>query len=141
MAKFLVPVDGSDNAIRALQYALDQASQHPGTELHVLNVQPPIISGAVRTFIDKATIDGYYEAESMAALQPAVALLSKSGAAYETYKEVGPVAETIAKHAKAHGCDHIIMGTRGLGAFSGYVLGSVTTKTLHLSDVPVTLVK
>jgi nucleotide-binding universal stress UspA family protein len=33
------------------------------------------------------------------------------------------------------------MGTRGLGRVSGLLLGSVATKVLHLTKVPVTLAK
>jgi nucleotide-binding universal stress UspA family protein len=33
------------------------------------------------------------------------------------------------------------MGCRGLGSVSGLVLGSVATKALHLTDVPVTLIR
>jgi nucleotide-binding universal stress UspA family protein len=36
---------------------------------------------------------------------------------------------------------HIVMGTRGLGGVRGLLLGSVATQLLHLTDVPVTLVK
>ncbi|XOT98343.1 universal stress protein, partial [Alcaligenes pakistanensis] len=36
---------------------------------------------------------------------------------------------------------HIVMGTRGLSALPGLVLGSVTTKVLSLVNVPVTLIK
>jgi nucleotide-binding universal stress UspA family protein len=35
----------------------------------------------------------------------------------------------------------VVMGTRGLGAVTGMLLGSVATKVIHLSDVPVLLVK
>jgi len=38
-------------------------------------------------------------------------------------------------------CDAIVMGTRGLGRVETLVLGSVTTKVIHLSSVPVTVVK
>ena len=37
--------------------------------------------------------------------------------------------------------DPISRGTRGLGSVSNLVLGSVATKVLHLSPVPVLLVK
>lgn len=33
------------------------------------------------------------------------------------------------------------MGARGSGAISGIFLGSVTTKVIHSSEIPVTLVK
>jgi nucleotide-binding universal stress UspA family protein len=35
----------------------------------------------------------------------------------------------------------IVMGTRGQGAVGNLLLGSVATKVIHLSKVPVTLVK
>ncbi len=33
------------------------------------------------------------------------------------------------------------MGTRGAGSIANMLLGSVTTKVLHVADVPVLLVK
>lgn len=50
-------------------------------------------------------------------------------------------AEVLAALADELGCDHIVMGTRGLGAISGIVLGSVTRKVLHLTRIPVTCIK
>jgi nucleotide-binding universal stress UspA family protein len=37
--------------------------------------------------------------------------------------------------------DEIVMGSHGRGALSGAVLGSVAQKVVHLSSVPVVLVK
>jgi nucleotide-binding universal stress UspA family protein len=34
-----------------------------------------------------------------------------------------------------------MMGSRGLGAVPGLVLGSVVTKVLHLTQVPITLIR
>jgi len=36
---------------------------------------------------------------------------------------------------------HIVMGSRGLGSFEGLLLGSVATRVIHLTELPVTLVK
>jgi nucleotide-binding universal stress UspA family protein len=33
------------------------------------------------------------------------------------------------------------MGTRGLGSLGGLILGSVAFKTLHVAQVPITLVR
>ena len=37
--------------------------------------------------------------------------------------------------------DEIFMGSRGLGSVAALFMGSVATKVLHLTDLPVTLVK
>ena len=54
---------------------------------------------------------------------------------------VGDAAETITTYADQKKCDAIFMGTRGLGRVAGLLLGSVATKVLHLTKVPVTLTK
>ena len=51
------------------------------------------------------------------------------------------MAETIAAYSNNCGCDQIIMGTRGMGSLEGLLLGSISTKVLHMVKVPVTLVK
>ena len=60
---------------------------------------------------------------------------------YQSHLFVGEPAETIARYAKENTCDHIVIGTRGLSAVSGLLLGSVATKVIHLADMPVLLVK
>jgi nucleotide-binding universal stress UspA family protein len=75
------------------------------------------------------------------ALAPARALLERAGIGYTPAVLLGPVAESIAQYAKDKGCDQIVMGTRGLGALGGMLMGSVTTELLRLTDLPVTLVK
>jgi nucleotide-binding universal stress UspA family protein len=53
----------------------------------------------------------------------------------------GEPAETIARRAEELGCDAIVMGSRGMGRIAGLVMGSVATKVVHLTSLPVTLVK
>lgn len=142
MKKILLPVDGSDNSLRAVQHAIEQAkaSSEP-VELHLLNVQVPIISGDVKMFVSEDQIKAYYHDEGIKALASARAVLDAAGMAYVHHIGVGPIAETINNYAKEKGCSQIVIGARGLGSFVGLLLGSVTTKLSHLSDVPVTLVK
>ena len=65
MHKILVAIDGSDNAARALQFAITLATGSKGlTELHVLNVQPAITFGGVKKFISQEAIDAYYQEEA-----------------------------------------------------------------------------
>ncbi len=49
----------------------------------------------------------------------------------------GHAAQEILDVAEAEGASLIVMGSRGLGDWSGLLLGSVTHKVLHLSRLPV----
>lgn len=142
LQRILVPVDGSETAVRAVDYALRlvRGAREP-VELHLLTVQPPIVSGGVRMFFKHEEIEAYYQDSGQTALRAARARLDQAGQAYVQQVRVGPIGETIAAYAQEQRCDHIVMGTRGLGAVSGMVLGSVATKVIHLADAPVTLVK
>ncbi|MFL6719096.1 MAG: universal stress protein, partial [Burkholderiaceae bacterium] len=42
---------------------------------------------------------------------------------------------------REHGCDEIVIGSRGLGTIGSLLVGSVASKIIHLSEVPVVLVK
>lgn len=140
--KILLPVDGSEHALRAAQYvaALRAQLTSPPTVL-VLNVQPPVASGLVRRFLSQEALDGYYRDEARGALEPVEALLVQNGMAAESHVVVGDIAATIAEFAASHGCSQIVMGTRGLGGVKGALLGSVASEVLHLTSLPVLLVK
>jgi len=74
-------------------------------------------------------------------LSAAKALLDAAGVAYDSKVLVGPVAQSIAEFATQRGCDAIVMGTHGHGGLTELLLGSVSTKVIHLSPLPVTLIK
>jgi nucleotide-binding universal stress UspA family protein len=54
---------------------------------------------------------------------------------------VGTPAPRIVEVAAEHGAKMIVMGTRGRSALSGILLGSNANRVVHLSTIPVTLVK
>ena len=142
MTTILVPVDGSETSLRALQFALRVKKEKAvETTLYVINVQPPILSGNVTRYISSETIHDYYNEEGEKALVDVRTAIKESGIDALISVEVGPAAKTIAQFAKDKHCDSIIMGTRGLGGVSGLLLGSITTKVLHEVNVPVTVVK
>jgi len=141
MKTILIPVDGSESSTRAVKAALTNVADGGPAHFHILNVQPPIISGNVKRFVSKEVIDDYYLEEGQKALSAAVAVMEEAGAPFDAKMEVGHIAETIVHYAEKHHCDRIVMGTRGRGPVSGLLLGSVATKVLHLVNIPVTLVK
>ena len=53
----------------------------------------------------------------------------------------GQAAQEIVRLAAERGVDCIVMGTRGMNALGGLLLGSVAQRVVHLASVPVMLVK
>lgn len=136
----LLPVDGSDNALRAVKHVIDTIKAGQSTEVHLINVQPPI-SGDVASFVGRGTIEGYHKDEAEKALKAAKQALDAAGVAYKEHISVGNPGDVIASFSQKLRCTQIVMGTRGLGSAFGLLLGSVATHVISHVDVPVTLVK
>jgi nucleotide-binding universal stress UspA family protein len=141
MLRILIPVDGSENALRAVRHAVFLAGKGAPIECRLLNVQEPMETGvhAYRTHEEIAQME-FGEAE--AALRSARAIFDAAAVPYEAVHMVGDVARVIAGHAQSSRCDCIVMGMRGMGIVVGpLAMGSVTSKVLHAAEVPVTVVK
>jgi len=142
MMKMLLPVDGSENSLRAVQHVIAMKEQYSDPiEVHLLNVQLPVASGAVKMFISQQQLNDFYRDEGVAVLKDARALLDQAGVSYQDHIGVGDLAGTITAYAKDKQCRQIVIGTRGRGSFAGALLGSVATKVVHLADIPVLLIK
>lgn len=140
MYRILVPVDGSDEALRALKHAVGMARMIGEAEIHLVNVQPPI-SGTVGTFVGNENVTRFHQEEGDNALASARNLLESEGFPVHDAVRIGNTSQSIADHARELACDQIVMGTRGLGRIGSIVLGSVATQVVHLTEVPITLVK
>ena len=142
MLKLLVPVDGSEPSNRAVDYlvkkVLNLYKERP--EVHLLNVQHSL-SGDVTMFIDREELHKFHHEEGLKALAPARAKLDSVGLSYVVHVSVGDPAHVINHFAHDKKCDQIFMGARGLGGVASALIGSVTSKVLHLTDVPVLIVK
>jgi nucleotide-binding universal stress UspA family protein len=91
--------------------------------------------------VGKGQIERYYQEEGEAMLAAAKSKLGGAGVPFQARVLVGPVAETIVKHAKDKRCDLIVIGSRGMTELGKALIGSTATKVLHISDIPVLLVK
>jgi len=140
--KILIPVDGSANAQRAVEYVVRNiAALKDRPQLLLLNVQWNVAAGNVKLFINQQTIDDYYREQGMAALQSARAALDAATLPYQYHISVGTPAEAIVRYADEQGVDQIVMGRQGQGGLQALLLGSVVNKVLHLASCPVLLVK
>lgn len=141
MHRVLIPVDGSDSAIRAVAHVVDLVNHRASPEVHVVNVQPPIMSGDVGPTVTAEMVHGTRLAAGEEALARARALLDRAGTPYVARILFGAPAETIVRYAEDHRIDAIVMGTRGMSALKSFLLGSVAARVVGLAEVPVTLVK
>jgi nucleotide-binding universal stress UspA family protein len=74
-------------------------------------------------------------------LKKACKAFDEAKISYIRHIGVGDAGEVINQYAKAKQCNYIIMGTRGMSSVAGMLLGSIASKVLHLSEVPIILVK
>jgi nucleotide-binding universal stress UspA family protein len=139
--KILLPVDGSEGSSNAARHVAHIAAMMPGCVVHLLNVQPPGDDWMVRRMIKAEELAALEADWGEASLAPARSMLEKAGVPCQSHMVQGEVAATIARLARELGCEQIMMGTHGRSALGDLFLGSVAIKVLHLSSVPVTLVK
>jgi nucleotide-binding universal stress UspA family protein len=138
LRKILVPMDGSPGALRALRHVARSRYRDGNLQVLVLNVQSGL---PVSRHVSKKMIADYHAAHGEAALKAAREIIASQKLDGACYVRVGDLAATIVAFARETGCGEIVMGARGLGRLAGLLLGSVTTKVIHLSPVPVTIVK
>jgi nucleotide-binding universal stress UspA family protein len=141
--KILLAVDGSKASLGAVRFLTEHADwyrQKPTVELVTVHLPVPKLPG-MGAAVSKAQIDKYYAEEGEQALADAKRLLERAGMPYEARVLVGPVAETLVAHAAKGGCDLLCIGSKGRSELGKALMGSTATKVLHISDVPVLLVK
>ena len=138
--KILIPVDGSDNALRAVDYAAKMASESNSLKFELLHVLQPMPLRA-HAALAQNEINLVYADEAKRVLLPAQHIFDLAGLSYCAHYRVGHPANEIAAQVNEKNCDAVIMGTRGLGFLSRAVTGSVASQVVHLVHVPVTLVK
>ena len=139
--RILLPVDGSVYSARAVDYVCALRAAAVPVEVRLFNVQTPVASGNVRRFIAQETIDAWHRSEAGAALEGARNALRSAGMRFDERFVVGQSAKAIVQEANEQGCTRIVIGSRGLGAIAGLVLGSTALQVLHRAEIPVTLAR
>ena len=136
----LVAVDGSNHAKNALNTAAQLAGKLDATLLLVTVDEPGSLKGEVAEFARTEGLDRMAVCEWI--LHSAEAVAEQAGARTVRHDiEGGAPHEAILRAAQAHKADMIVMGARGLSELQGLVFGSVSHKVLHMTDLPVLIVR
>jgi Universal stress protein UspA and related nucleotide-binding proteins len=139
--RIVVAYDGSDQAIKALNTAIE-LSKAFNSKLDVVEVVDtaallgmgfaPIPSDVIAQIYSKAQND----------VEQAKKKAQEAGVKDVTSQVLeGDPATSIIEYASKNGADLIVMGSRGLSTFKRLVLGSVSSKVVQESRIPVLVVK
>lgn len=145
--RILVPVDGSEWSLKALDLAADLAGKY-GSNLILLHVVPSneVPQGLRQWAKTEQFLDPpeaiYEQAIADGVLEMAETRLSKEKTVSITRAtEHGDAAKKILEVAGREDADLIVMGTRGLSDFQGLILGSVAHKVSSAASCTVVTVR
>ena len=142
MAKrLLVPVDGSDPADAALEFALEE---YPDADITVLSVIDPTdvgygsIEAAPSTFehLQKSA-----EERTQTVLDQAESRAADHDVTVTTETVIGMPSRAIVEWAENNDIDGIVIGSHGRQGVTRVLLGSVAESVVRRSPVPVTVVR
>jgi nucleotide-binding universal stress UspA family protein len=137
--KILLAVDGSATSTRAARFAARLAREFADqATLELFYADPPLMR-AVAVKLGSRTVHDYHADNATFAMKSARAVLTRAGIPFTTATTVARPAEAIVERAAAGRFDMIVMGSRSV--LSGLLMGSVATKVMSRTDVPLTLVR
>lgn len=139
--KILLPIDGSEYSKNAIDFVASRTTvlgNNPTIEL--LNIQVPLPARASR-LVGREALDRYYEEEADKVFTSARKVLKRDNITVTEAYRIGAPDEMIAQEADKLPADLIVMGSRGLTALKGLIMGSVTTGVLARTKCPVLLLR
>jgi nucleotide-binding universal stress UspA family protein len=141
--RILVPTDGSDITLKAIDTALALAKS-VGAQLYTISVKEPFPYSAISE-MQPTPPQEFFDAQERIAAKRVQAVVDLSSAASVSCQAVTVEAlhpwEAIIDHAKRMDCDLLVMASHGRRGVSALLLGSETQKVLTHSKVPVLIVR
>ena len=141
--RIMFPTDGSEITAKALTTAIGLAKLS-GAEIQALAVMEPFPYSAISE-MQPTPPQEFFDAQlrvASAHLKSVTDVTAAAGVACKghTVEALHPW-EAILDHAKAQGCDVIVMASHGRRGMSALLLGSETQKVLTHSTLPVLVVR
>lgn len=130
-------IDGSPHSAKVVAYATYLARQSQAT-VYLVHAYPPIptVLGDEQFY----RLAGAEVERGQKLLAPYADAMRRSGVTVETEVLEGPAPRAILAVAEARHADLIVIGSRGLGAIRGLLLGSVSERVVRMATCPVLVV-
>jgi universal stress protein A len=135
--RFLVPIDFSESANQALEYAINLAGKLDAhlTLLHVIQSVP--LGGVDMGVTLPYTYLQDLEAEITQSMEACLARVTAAGLEGDIVVVHGVPFHEVVETAKTQKVDLIVMGTHGRSGLQHVLLGSVAEKVVRLAPCPV----
>ena len=141
MKKILIATDGSAPSTEALEFGLDLAAAEDATAI-VVHVIPSLDTPPVGGFgISSGVAVHHATDDEKELLAEAVELAETRGIEVESELLRGTTVTEIVAYADAKDVDLIVVGSRGHGALTTALLGSVSLGVLRRTSRPVMIVR
>jgi nucleotide-binding universal stress UspA family protein len=137
--RIVLAFDGSPPARRALSFAEELATAFHSalTVVHAIHVPVTPPEAALAGWAELLAAE---QRAGEALVDEAVESARKRGFQADARVVVGSPAEQLAEAARGPDVDLVVAGTTGKGAMARVLLGSVTTRLLHICPKPVLVV-
>jgi nucleotide-binding universal stress UspA family protein len=145
--RILVPLDGSENALKSLDFTISIADKYDDILTLLYVVPDRDISDEVKQYMQaehiKESPQSGYEGMANELILGEGERRAKENHISSVKKiiEYGKPAQVITRAAERENVDMIIMGTRGLSNIESIALGSTAHKVMHLANCTVVVVK
>ncbi|MBX9793189.1 MAG: universal stress protein, partial [Burkholderiaceae bacterium] len=136
----LLAADGSPYTKRMLAYVAAHDEWLGSRHRYVVVTAVPGLPPRAASFLEREVVKGFYRDEAEKVFKPIRAFFKQRGIDAEFVSKVGPAADVIAKLVSGGTFDLLLMGSHGHGSVANVVMGSVATKVLARSKVPVLLI-
>jgi nucleotide-binding universal stress UspA family protein len=136
----LLPTDGSAEAAKATEHAIELAAAFDATvhALYVIDLPGSIRAPSIRD--DEVTMRREYREYGEAVTREVIETAAEMGIEARGVIKTGSVHEEITEYARREGMDLIVMGSAYRGKF-GALLGGTTERVVRTSTVPVTSIR
>ncbi len=140
--RILLPVDGSEQARAAVEFAAETFPDDALVLLHVIN--PAEAGYSAQASVPSFSEEWYKQrqTEAQERFDELEAVVREAGVGtVETVIEVGRPTKTIVDYADDNDISQIVMGSHGRSGMSRILLGSVAETVVRRATVPVTVVR
>ena len=137
--RVLVPVDGSANCLFAVRHVIKLFMNNTAMEIHLLSVQRPF-SRHIARFFSGGSRRGFHRNQAESALASARQMLQAYGIPLFGDAELGDKAGIIARTARRHHCDRIVLSVARTFSLTKLADDAVARRIVELAAVPVEVV-